>query len=163
MYGASARPLQTVLRSAARVLPDKRRRRRRSTRLRDSISCNRRRRNASTGPVAAAVVGPPTQAARKPRPPPSPDRHAAITRGRRANGRTGPTTPNRPPPSAIGRPIELFVYPAAFAYRVLYQLYMYIFPLLTRFSALLYISPSTPLLFDSAAAAVRILCKYIRA
>lgn len=42
-----------------------------------------------------------------------PARRAMVTRGRRANGRTGLATPTGPLPSAIGPSIEPFVYPAA--------------------------------------------------
>lgn len=42
-----------------------------------------------------------------------PVRRAMVTRGRRANGRTGLATPTGPLPSAIGPSIEPFVYPTA--------------------------------------------------
>jgi len=98
----------TVSRSAARI-PEKRRlRRRRATRLRGSICCNRRRRNESTG---ASGRGPPW--------PPHRLRPSTVPWLRGAGGPTGATTgprPPDPPPSAIGRPIELFVHPAAATY-----------------------------------------------
>lgn len=98
-----------------RVLPEKRRRRR-TTRLRGSISCNRcrSRRNASTNAFVVVVAvrssGVRVTSAHAP-----PVHRSMVTRGRRANGRAARVTPIRPPPSAIGRPIELFVYPAAVA------------------------------------------------
>lgn len=96
-------------RGRPRVLPEKRRRRRRrATRLRGSICCNRRRRNESTGATASSGRGPPW--------PPRRLRPSTVPWLRGAGGPTGATVgprPPDPPPSAIGRPIELFVHPAA--------------------------------------------------